>query len=123
MSTQAQRGDIARSLEIERRSSPRIEVLERVQSRIRALDAPITLLNLSRSGFSMQVDIRYRVGEIHEFSFTSAESEAVLLRARVVREMRATSRDVSSFIVGLEFLRDTEAADDGIEGVMRLLEQ
>lgn len=93
---------------IERRRSPRVEVLGRIDGQGGPLNVPVTLLNISLSGFMMQAPVDYPLGHILEFRFTVAEGDPIVLRARVVHVMRATGDQATSYVSGLEFAeRDT----------------
>ena len=108
--------------EIERRRRPRVEVLERLHGHVRPLDVPITPLNLSQDGFLMQAPIHYPVGEIHEFRFTMDDRDPIVLRARVVHEMRATMGLITSHLIGLEFVdRGDSVCEQAIESLVGLL--
>jgi PilZ domain len=111
-----------KEVEIKRRRSPRVEVFERLQGRIRPLDIPITLLNLSQDGFLMQAPMHYPTGGIHEFSFTMADHDPIVLSARVVHGMRATAGQVASHMIGLEFVdRGVPACEQGIASLVARL--
>jgi hypothetical protein len=101
---------------IERRRSPRVEVLDRLQGHVRPLELPIALLNLSLEGFLMQASTDYPRGEIYEFRFSMADHDPIVLSARVVHTMRATAGPVASYLIGLEFV------DRGVPVCDRLIE-
>lgn len=106
----------------ERRRYPRVEILGRIKGVVRPLDVSITLLNLSLGGFLMQTPMEYRVGEIHEFQFTMAEKEPLIVRARIAHAMRATVDHKPLYLFGLEFVdRDTRTVDEPVQSLMSAL--
>src|SRR5437764_14289305 len=111
---------IARNPDVtERRRSPRIELVEHIHGQLTPLDVPITLLNMSQGGFLLQAPQTFPIGEIHEFRFSPAPGDRVVLRARIVHAMRATAGGVTSYVVGLEFMdRGTAAAEQAIESLV-----
>jgi PilZ domain len=107
----------------ERRRYPRIEILGRVRGSIRPLDVPITLLNLSLGGFLMQTPMQYQIGETHEFQFTMAQKDPVVVRARIAHAMRVTVDHGPLFLFGLEFVdADVRQAQQAIESLVSALQ-
>jgi len=107
----------------DRRESPRLEVLERVQGELRALEMPVALLNLSRGGFMMQSPIAFIVGGSHDVRFTAAGKEPILLSARVIHTMRATASGSASYMVGLEFVDTDAETQQAIDALIGLLNE
>jgi PilZ domain-containing protein len=106
----------------ERRRFPRIEILGRIQGKIRPLDVPITLLNLSLGGFLMQTTTEYRVGEIHEFQLTMHRRDPIMLRARIAHAMRVTAEGGPLYLFGLEFVAgDARPSQHAIESLVSAL--
>ena len=122
MSTQDDRYKKTSQADIDRRADSRLEVLERIQGELRALDTPVTLLNLSYGGFLMQTPVDFTIGGSHDFRFTSGLETPIMLRARVVHTMRATAAGVRMYVVGLEF-EDQETLEfkQAIESLVRWL--
>ena len=88
----------------ERRKSPRLEVLGRIRGELVPLAVPITLLELSQGGFSMQTTSDFPVGAIHAFRFTSSNRPAIVLHARIVHILRTSGGGGAvSYVIGLEF--------------------
>jgi hypothetical protein len=97
--------------EINRRSSSRLEVLERIQSNVKLLDVPIKLLNISQGGFMMRTSRSFPLGGIYEFRFTSPRHAPVVLRGRVIHRMRATAGGTVSYVTGVAFLDGQNSAN------------
>jgi PilZ domain-containing protein len=118
MGTQPRRDAVTSQAGIERRRSPRVDVVERVQGYVRPLDTPIGLLNINESGFLVQAPIDYPIGEIHEFGFRTP-GDPIVLSARVVHTMRATTQQGLSYLIGLEFVdRGTPSGEHAIQTLL-----
>ncbi len=95
----------------DRRDSPRIEVPARIKAHLLSMmTVPITLVQISRGGFSMQLSHECRVGEIHDVRFWSDPGSPVVLSpvvltATVVHALRTTdTKGATLYVAGLEFL-------------------
>jgi hypothetical protein len=100
---------------LDRRNSPRLEVLGRIRGELHALDMPVTLLNLSDGGFLMQAAVWFTLGGTHEFRFTVTGHPPIVLNARVVHALAASSGGQLTYVVGLEFEnQDNQAVLDQI---------
>jgi Tfp pilus assembly protein PilZ len=107
----------------ERRRYPRIEILGRVHGSVRPLNVSITLLNLSLGGFLMQTPMQYHIGETHEFQFTMAEQNPVVVRARIAHAMRVTVQHDPLYLFGLEFVdADVRETQHAIESLVSALQ-
>ena len=88
----------------ERRRSPRIEILGRVEGVVRPLDVSITVLNVSLGGFMMQTSHQYGVGETHEFQLKMRGKSPFVVRARIAHALRVTVEHRAMHLYGLEFV-------------------
>ena len=90
----------------ERRSSPRLEVIDELHGRLVAFDV-LTLREVSAGGFSTDGPLHFPKGAEHLFRFVTAGGIDVLLRATVVHT-RPAGKDQSSprFVTGFRFLQD-----------------
>jgi hypothetical protein len=105
----------------DRGRTPRLEVLERIQGELRALDMPVTLLDLSYGGFLMEAPVDFIVGGSHDFRFTAARQALIVLCARVVH---SAPTGVATYVMGLEFEEaDSAAVQDAVELLLDLLEK
>src|SRR5260370_575887 len=107
---------------IDRRRSPRVQVLERIHGELRALGVPVTLLNLSRQGFLMEAEADFTIGGSHDFRFTLPDEDPVDVSVRVVHATKADQGDGSMYVVGLEFEHEAaDASQEAIESLVRRL--
>ena len=88
---------------------------------VRPLDVQITLLNLSLGGFLMQTPNEYNVGETHEFQLTMAQTDPIVVSARIAHVMRVTVEHKPLFLCGLEFI-DSSAANAQIQSMVSALQ-
>src|SRR5262245_24602415 len=79
----------------ERRRSPRVALLGKVHGHIAALDVRVKVREMSLGGLSMETDISFPVGSVHDFSLTLGDGAAVLLKGEVVYSRGASSQDGS----------------------------
>jgi hypothetical protein len=98
------------SAHLDRRRSARLEVLGRIQGELRALDLPITVLNVSQGGFLMQAPLDFPLGGSHDFRFTAPGREPIVLTAHVVHVMSAIGAGSATYLLGLEFEQQDTAA-------------
>ena len=96
----------------DRRRSPRIELLGRVQGHLVSLDIPVTVLDLSLGGTLIRTRLQIAIGEIHEFSLMLGDESAVVLRGRAVRSRQVDEAEGPSYETGFQFLDDDAAEGD-----------
>jgi hypothetical protein len=98
-------------MSIERRRSPRVEILDRIHGHVTALDVDLNVRDMSLGGMSLQTPFAFPEGAIHEFKLTLGDGSPVILKGRVVRTREQEAPDGSKvFVLGVEFVED-EAAD------------
>lgn len=86
------------------------------------LDVPLTVRDLSQGGFSAESAVPFPPGTSHQFRFTTAQAQEVLLSATVVhcRLAAAGSDGQFTYITGFEFHSD-ETTDTSIASLMDTL--
>jgi hypothetical protein len=88
----------------ERRQNPRLEILGRVHGRLIPLNVPVTMLEISLGGFSIETGIPFAAGEVHEFQLTSDQRPEAVISAKVIHSLRATAPNGSlRYVTGLQF--------------------
>ena len=109
-------------MSIERRRSPRVVMLDRVQGHVVSLDVAITVCDMSLGGMSVETAFPFPDGATHEFNLTLGDGTAVLLRGRAVRSRTVTADDGSPrYVTGIQFLDDE--TDDGTGSVGGFIEK
>jgi hypothetical protein len=68
----------------DQRRAPRVEVLMRVKGHLVALDAPIVIHDLSRTGFSVLSKTPFDAGQTLDFRLESADGQIVGVTARAI---------------------------------------
>jgi hypothetical protein len=104
----------------ERRQNPRLEILGTIHGRLIPLNAPVTILEISRGGFSIETSVALASGEVHEFQLTVDQRPAVVISAKVVHTLRGTGPSGStSYVTGLQFVGyDTEERRQAVDSLM-----
>lgn len=96
---------------LDRRRSPRFEILGRLHGQIVSLDTPVRVREISLGGLSFEAAMPFPVGAVHEFRLTLGDGSFVLLRGRVVRSMDHSQPDgPRTHITAVQFL-DEEPLD------------
>jgi len=97
----------------ERRKAPRIEMLGQIFGQVLSVDTPVTVLDLSTGGFSVETACAFRAGSQHQFRFALEHGASLIVTAEVVHCRRRTAPSGKDlFVTGLKFLEnpDTSAA-------------
>ncbi|MFI5178407.1 MAG: PilZ domain-containing protein [Vicinamibacterales bacterium] len=68
---------------IDRRRSPRIEILGRVRGHIVSLDTPVVVREMSLGGMAMETSFPFDVGSLHEFRLELGDGSKVMLQGQV----------------------------------------
>jgi len=98
----------------ERRSSPRIELLDRLHGHIASLGTSVRVREMSLGGMSIETPFELPEGDLHEFRLTLGDDSTVLLRGRVTRcRLVQTAEGVASYISGVQFI-DEEQPDTSV---------
>jgi hypothetical protein len=96
---------------IDRRRSPRIEILGRVRGHIVSLDAPVVVREMSLGGMAMETSFPFDVGSLHEFRLELGDGSWVMLQGQV-RHCRniAAPGVVPLYVTGIQFVDQTPPA-------------
>jgi PilZ domain len=90
---------------VDRRRSPRFEILGRLHGQIVSLDTPVAVREISLGGLSFQAVVPFPLGAVHEFKLTLGDGSFVLLHGRVVRSVDHIQPDRShAHITAVQFL-------------------
>jgi hypothetical protein len=76
-------------------------------------DAPVTVLDLSTGGFSIETSAPLPSGDPYEFRFSLRDGISVIVLARVVHQRASTRRGGVTHVIGLEFLDGSAEARAG----------
>jgi hypothetical protein len=109
---------------VDRRRSPRIEILGRMYGRMVAYDIDVTVRNMSLGGLSLESSTPFPVGVTQDFRLMLGDESAVLLRGTVVRcEPEQTADGETIYVTGIQFVEDTPGeAHPGVEDLIERLE-
>jgi hypothetical protein len=94
----------------ERRTSPRLEVIDQLHGQLVTLKVRQTLRELGAGGFSTEGPVQFPKGAPHFFRFTTAAGVQVVLAATVVHSRPAGDpQDSPSYITGFSFVKGAYA--------------
>ena len=85
------------------RRSPRVDVLMHVKGELTELNAPVTIYNLSRSGFAVLSEIAFDPGQRLDFRLIGANGLTVGVSAEAVHR-QAVPRRPGHFLTGFRFV-------------------
>jgi hypothetical protein len=107
-------------MSIERRRSPRVEILDRIHGHVTSLDVPVIVREMSLGGMSLQTTFAFPDGAVHEFRLMLGDGSPVVLRGRVVRCREEAAPDGSTmFVSGVQFLdEEPPEGDSPVGGLM-----
>jgi len=97
----------------ERRRTPRVQAVGQLVGEPLSFDSPVTVLDLSTGGFSIETMVPLSLGDTHEFRFSLGDRVSVIMLARIVHQRVAPRRPAGTHIVGLEFLDTSDEAKAG----------
>ena len=104
---------------VERRRSPRIELLGQLHGRVVAYDVSVVVRNVSLGGLSLESTFPFTVGVVHSFRLTLGDESSVELRGTILRCVEELAPDGGKrYITGVQFVDDAGGDDEGIDGLM-----
>lgn len=107
---------------VERRRSPRIELLGQLHGRVVAYDGSVVVRNISLGGLSLESTFPFTVGVVHSFRLTLGDDSSVELRGTILRCAEETGPDgAQRYVTGVKFMDEAESDDDSIEGLLNRL--
>ncbi|HUL73815.1 MAG TPA: PilZ domain-containing protein [Vicinamibacterales bacterium] len=107
---------------IERRRSPRIEILGRVRGHIVSLDAPVVVREMSLGGMAMETAFPFDVGSIHEFRLELGDGSWVMLQGQVRHSRNvAVAGAPPLYVTGIQFV--DQAPPEGATTVADLIDK
>ncbi len=93
----------------ERRSAPRLEVVDELFGQIVAFAVRLTIRELGPGGFSIEGPLPFPRGAKHLFRFTSAAGVQVLINATVTHSRSTGDFMVPRYVTGFSFVQDGSA--------------
>lgn len=107
-------------MHVDRRRSPRIELVHSVRGRSVAADTPVAVREISLGGMAIETPAPFEVGAVHIFRLTLGDASTVDLPGRVMHCRLATDiSDTTRYVSGVHFLDDEpdqpQTSEDVIE--------
>ncbi|MGE0704127.1 MAG: PilZ domain-containing protein [Vicinamibacterales bacterium] len=107
----------------ERRRSQRVQIFGALHGHLVALDAPITVTEISLGGLGFETPIEFPVGIVHEFRLTLGDGSTVAVKGRVMHTRRLSPAEAApNFAVGVQFV-DDDAEVDSIAALVKAIEK
>lgn len=106
----AKKAAAKRSPGVERRQAKRLDVLWQLNVEILSRPMPVSVSDISATGFSVETTTPFQEGEIHEFRFSLDGGSSAVLQAEAARGV-ANDRvgELQLYLTGFKFVElDTE---------------
>ena len=100
----------------DRRRSPRVEMMGRMQGRTVTIGVHVRVREISLGGMSVETDEPLELNSVHQFSLTLGDGATIELTGRVLRSARvAPDGHPAHYVSGIQFIDDS---DDGVAGII-----
>ena len=103
-------------MSIERRHSPRIEILGHLHGHAVAFDVPVLVREISLGGMAVETEIPLAEGAGHEFLLTLGDGSTVELVGRVMHCRPVSDESDENHVSGIQFIDeqtpDTRSASE-----------
>jgi len=97
-------------MSIDRRRTPRVQLLGQLHGHLVTLDVPITVTELSLGGMRFETSIAFPADAVHDFGLTLGDESTVMLRGRVMHCRSIGTDDAKPlYAVGVQFIEADEA--------------
>ena len=98
---------------VDRRRSPRLELLGRLHGHAVTLNVDVTVRDVSLGGLSIETEFAFPIGALHQFRLTLTDGSWSVVKARVVYSNPAPNR-VGYFVTGFQFVDEPVGARPGV---------
>lgn len=102
----------------ERRRSPRVEVLGKLQGQIVSLDVTVKIREISLGGMSIETQQGFLPGVVQDFMLTLGDGSSVELTGRVVYSRLTTDAARTFYVTGIQFVDDGETTETSVGGII-----
>ena len=105
----------------DRRRSPRVEVIGKVQGRVASSDVPIVVREMSLGGMSIESESAFEVGTVTDFLLMLGDGAGVELYGRAVYTRPIEGAPSPRFLTGIQFVDQEDAAHPPVHGMISKL--
>src|SRR6188508_2447276 len=98
----------------DRRRSPRVEVVGKVQGRVASTDVAIVVREMSLGGMSIESEAAFELGAVTDFLLTLGDGAGVELFGRAVYTRPLEGSNTPRFLTGIQFVDQEDAVRDGM---------
>jgi len=105
-------------MKADRRRAPRVETHDRVRGRILTANAEIRIREISLGGMSLESDVEFPVGVVHEFELVLGDGATVAVSAEARYSRPASSSDPHRFVTGFQFVEAADVAETSVTEIV-----
>jgi hypothetical protein len=102
----------------DRRRSPRVEVLDKLQGQIVSLDVAVRIREISLGGMSIETQQGFQIGTVQDFMLTLGDGSGVELIGRVVYSRLTTDAARTFYVTGIQFIDDADDTEATVGGLI-----
>jgi hypothetical protein len=95
----------------ERRRAPRAQILGRLHGRIVTVDTRVQIREISLGGMSLESEIAFPVGAVHQFELFLGDGASVAVSAQARHSRRVDDVSPMRYLTGFQFIEDDPSAD------------
>jgi PilZ domain-containing protein len=106
----------------DRRQSPRLDIMGDVQAHLIPAEVPLTILDLSETGFAVASGIEFTPGTRYEFEFCSVHCQNLIVAAVNIHCLRMVDGGQQSFIAGFSIAETSTNVRESIAELIRDIE-
>src|SRR5262245_66411167 len=105
----------------DRRRSPRVEVIGKVQGRVASSDVLVEVREMSLGGMSIESATAFEVGAVTDFLLTLGDGAGIEVYGRTIYTRAVEGSAEPRFLSGIQFVDQDEAARRPVDGIMSKL--
>jgi len=105
----------------DRRRSPRVEVIGKVQGRVVSNDVAIVVREMSLGGMSIESETAFELGGVTDFMLMLGDGAGVEIYGRAVYTRPIEGAATPRFLTGIQFVDQEDAVHAPVHGMMSKL--
>ena len=105
----------------DRRRSPRVEVIGKVQGRVASSDVAVVVREMSLGGMSIESDAAFELGAVTDFLLTLGDGAGIELYGRTVYTRAIEGSPTPRFLTGIQFVDQEDATPAPVRGIISKL--
>lgn len=106
-------------MHIDRRRSPRIELLGQLHGHSVSSDVPVKVREISLGGMAIETGVPFEVGAVQLFRLTLGDESTVEMAGRIMRcRNRAGDDEPAVYLTGVQFIEDDPDEPSPVEEII-----